>query len=79
MSAVREIERRLQSPGPPFLLGDRVRVLVGLMEDATLSVAACEHEQVVLLVEMMGRAVKMRRDVFDVELVARSKGACQRA
>jgi transcription antitermination factor NusG len=70
VSAVREIERRQQSPGPPFLQGDLVRVITGLMEDQTLSVAACEREQVILLVEMMGRKVQMRRDIFDVELVA---------
>jgi transcription antitermination factor NusG len=71
MSAIREIERKLQDPGAPFRPGDEVRILSGAFSDQLSQVDACEGEFLMVLINFLGRRVRTRVDIFDVELIDR--------
>lgn len=70
MRWVRELERQRQNPKMPFEVGSEVRIREGAFVDKTARVHACDSESVTILLDMLGRKVPSKLNIFDVELVS---------
>jgi len=70
MRRVRELERQRQNPEMPFSVGAQVRIIDGAFVDKMAQVHACDRESVTVLLDMLGRKVPSKLNIFDVELVS---------